>query len=128
MNIDLTIITNYIYLLAGIYMIFNKKYLYGIIAIVIWLISHLYHLDKSNNFWSKSDEIFASIAFIYVLIRCKQQILCVKNITLLVILLIIHFIGRYYLKHNIDIYNIVHSIWHIYSAIFILYLIYENEK
>lgn len=125
----LTIISNYAYLFISIILILDKKYLYGIVGLCIWLISHIYHLDTSHTFWSKTDMIFALISFVFVLIKCRNTLLCFENITLLILLISVFLIGFYcfYNKHTI-IYNIVHSLWHILSALFIVYLIYQHEK
>jgi hypothetical protein len=130
MNTDiLTIISNYAYLFLSIIFILDKKYFYGFIGACIWLISHIYHLDTSHCIWSKMDIIVAFIAFVYVLIKCKNTLLCFENIILLILLLSIFFIGFYCFYNNYKtIYNIIHSFWHILSALFITYLIYQHEK
>jgi hypothetical protein len=130
MNTELLpIISNFAYLIIGILFILEKKYIYGFIGLIMWLISHMYHLDTCNHFWSKTDMIFAFICFLYILIKCHNQILCFQNIVLLIILLTVFSIGFYcFHKKHRKIYNIVHSIWHIFSALFILYLINQNEK
>lgn len=124
MNTDtFTIISNYSYLIAGLYLIYKKYYLYGIIGIIIWIISHIYHLDTNNCFWDYLDMIVAFSAFIYIIIKCFDKINCFKIIFLLLGLLIIFCSGFYCFYNNKYNYNIIHSIWHILSAVFIIYLI-----
>jgi hypothetical protein len=124
MNTDIfTIISNYSYLIAGLYLIYKKYYLYGIIGIIIWLISHMYHLDTNNCFWDYLDMIVAFCAFTYIIIKCFDKINCLKNYILLIALLIIFCNGFYCFYNHKYAYNIIHSIWHILSAFFIVYLV-----
>jgi hypothetical protein len=130
----LTIISNFIYLLCGLYLLYKKHYLYGIIAIFIWLISHIYHTDKTkDNLWGwkmNMDIFFSSIFFIILLIKCRSIILCIKNITLLFIVFILFIFGWYYYYVDMKKHYIFHSLWHIASALYILYIIIllENNK
>lgn len=118
----LNIVSNYIYLFIGIYLIYKKMYIYGLITIIIWLISHMYHTNKCH-IYEKIDILIANLAFIFVVIKCYENIFCLQNILLFVVLLIIFSLGWYYYYYSKDIYNILHSIWHIYSGLFVLYLI-----
>ncbi len=125
----LTIISNFAYLIIAIIFIFDKKYIYGFIGLMMWLISHMYHLDTCNHFWSTTDMMFAFICFMFILIKCRNEILCIENIILLTLLLTIFSIGFYcFHKKHRTIYNLIHSAWHIFSALFISYLIYQNEN
>ena len=129
-NIDmeiLTLISNLSYLIIGLYLIYKEYYVYGIATLIMWLISHIYHTDTSNDFWSNIDVLFATSLFIFVLIKCRTTFLCVKFMLLLFILLLIFAIGVYYFD-NKNIYNIVHSIWHILSGLFVLYLFLTHES
>ena len=123
------IISNFAYLFVAIIFLIENKYIYGLIGLLMWFISHMYHLDTCHHFWGKTDMIFAFIIFLYILIKCHKQILCIENIILLIITLILFSIGLYcfYKKHRL-IYNIVHSIWHILSALLVLYLIDLKEN
>ena len=47
----LTILSNYSYLLASIYLIDRKYFTYGIFAFIMWYISHNYHNNVLNKFW-----------------------------------------------------------------------------
>ena len=118
-----TIISNYAYLIAGLYLIYKKHYLYGSLGIIIWLISHIYHLDTNNCFWDYLDMIVALLSFIYIIIKCFDKINCLKNYILLIGLLIIFCNGFYCFYNDKYSYNIIHSIWHILSALFIVYII-----
>ncbi len=119
-----TIISNYAYLIASFYLFYKKYYLYGSLGIIIWLISHIYHLDTTNCFWDYLDMIVASIFFIYVIKKKINKFKCLKKIILLIGLLIIFSSGFYCFHNNHDnIYNIIHSIWHILSSLFIVYII-----
>ena len=126
----LTLLSNFTYLIIGLYLIYKEYYLYGIVSLIMWLVSHIYHTDTDNNLWSNIDVIFATSLFIYILIKCKDTLLCIKFITLLLILLTIFGISLYYYKINREIYNIIHSLWHIMSGLFVLYLFltHENEN
>ena len=128
----LTIISNFIYLLCGIYLLYKKHYLYSIFAIMMWLVSNIYHCDDSNEVWNwkmNLDIIFAIILFIIVFIKCHSIILCIKNIFLLLCLLILFSLSYYYYYIDINKYYIFHSLWHILSALYILYIIilYHNN-
>ncbi len=122
--------SNYIYLAISIYLAINKFYIYSALAFIIWLVSHIYHTDTHNSFWSISDTITASIGFIFVMIRCYDKVLCIQNIILLILLLCIFATSLYYYKTNMETYDIIHSVWHIFSGVFLLYLLLqkENEK
>jgi hypothetical protein len=132
MNTDIfNIISNYSYLIAGLYLIYNKKYLYGVFAMLIWLISHIYHSTANNKLWGwemNMDIIFSSIIFLIILIKCNKILLCFKNIFLLLVLLLLFMIGYYYYYIDINIYNIIHSLWHVASACFVIYIIMNNNE
>jgi hypothetical protein len=123
----LTLISNLSYLIIGLYLIYKDYYLYGGFTLIMWSISHIYHTDTNNDFWSMLDEIVATATFIFVLIKCFKTLMCFKFISLLVLLLIIHYTARYYFN-NKDIYNIIHSIWHIFSGLFVLHLFLTHEN
>jgi hypothetical protein len=123
----LSLLSNVIYLICGFVLITKKKILFGILLIIMWLISHCYHTDIDNNFWSKLDVICATLGFIFVLIKYSKYIFTYKNILYLLILLIFYLTARIYYKNgNINKYNICHSFWHISSAIFVTYIIINN--
>ncbi len=124
----LTIISNFIYLYSGFYLLYKKHYFYGLLGLVIWLISHIYHCDETNsdNLWNwkmNADIIISSICFIIVLINCHPILLCMKNLFLLFVLFLLFLVSYYYYYTDISTYYILHSLWHIFSALFILYLI-----
>jgi hypothetical protein len=125
----LPIISNFAYFFIATLLILENKYIYGFFGLLMWFISHMYHLDTCNHFWGKTDMIFAFISFLYILIKCHNELLCIQNIILLILLLTVFSIGYYcFYKNHKTIYNIVHSMWHICSALFILYLVNQNEK
>jgi hypothetical protein len=117
------LVSNFAYLGASIYLIIKKKYIFAFFAAIIWFISHGYHQDTTNKSWMYADYIVVFIGFMYVMITCKDILFCLKNIILLIILLIIFIYAFYNYYHNMSIYYIYHSIWHIMSALFILMLI-----
>jgi hypothetical protein len=119
--------SNIIYLLVGIYLFYKKAYAYGFLSIFIWFTSHMHHVDLNNRFWEISDILIASTSFVYVLIKCVHKIKCLHNILLLILLLSIFFISLYFRNQNkIELYDITHSVWHIFSAVFILSLLYDT--
>ncbi len=125
---SINILSNFIYLLCGLYLISQKMYLYGIIAIIVWFISHMYHLDRDDCFWRKSDMIVASICFVFVLIICKD-ILCKKYIIYFIIILSLLFTGMYFChKKQYEKYDIIHSIWHILSGLVMTNLIITSQS
>ena len=100
MNTELiNILSNFSYLIAGLYLIHKNYNFYGLIAIIMWTISHIYHTDTHDSFWANTDMIFAFICFMYVMNKCYNKILCTQNIILLILLLINFSIGFYYF-HN----------------------------
>ena len=130
----LTLISNFIYLIGGLYLFYKKHYFYGFLGFLIWIISHIYHCDETNseNLWNwkmNADIIISSISFIIVLINCHEILLCLKNIFLLSLLFLLFGISYYYYYKDINTYYIYHSLWHIFSGLFILYLIlnYHNK-
>jgi hypothetical protein len=129
-NIDteyISYITNSAYIFSAIFLIINDYYLFGLIGVLIWYISHKYHMDRKNKIWKYADGVVASTSFIYVLIHCNNYLLCGKNVSLFMLIFILFQMNLYYDKiGEEDIHNLIHSIWHITSAIFITYLIYNN--
>jgi hypothetical protein len=126
----LTIISNLIYLFCSFYLIYKEHYLYGLLGFAIWIISHIYHSDEptSDNLWNwkmNADILISSIFFIIILINCHPVLLCLKNLFLLFLLLLLFGVGYYYYYVDIKKYYICHSLWHIFSALFILYLILQ---
>ena len=120
----LTIISNFIYLFSGIYLLLKKHYLYAILAIIMWFISHIYHCDNANKNWKMNiDIMFAVLIFLIIFIKCYSVILCLTNIFLLLCLLAIFIISYYYYYIDINKYYIFHSLWHILSALYLLYII-----
>ncbi len=124
----LTLISNLSYLIVGIYLIYKEYYLYGIVTLIMWLISHIYHTDTDNDFWSSIDVLFATTCFIYISLKCYKTLFCLKFISLLVILLSVFAIGYYNFNRNKEIYNLVHSVWHILSGLFVLHLFLTHEN
>ena len=123
----LSLLSNLIYLLCGIVLIIKKKILFGTLLIVMWLISHIYHTNIDNKFWSSLDMICATLGFIFILIKYSKYIFTFKNILYLLSLLIFYLMARInYNKNNIKMYNVYHSFWHISSAIFVTYVIINN--
>lgn len=130
----LPIISNFIYLLCGLYLFYKKHYFYSFLGLLIWIISNIYHSDEPNseNLWNwkmNADIIISSICFIIVLINCHEILLCLKNLFLLFLLLLLFIVGWYYYYKDINTYYVFHSLWHVFSALFILYLIltYHNN-
>ena len=74
------------------------------------------------------DIFFSTIFFIFLLIKCRSVILCIKNISLLFIVFILFIFGWYYYYVDMEKHYIFHSLWHITSALYILYIILLLEK
>ena len=123
----LTLISNLIYLICGIILLIHNKIIVGIGLIIMWYISHTYHKDRCNKYWSDMDMIFASLGFIYIMIKHFNQIICINKIIFLLIVISSYVISRIWdnLNHR-NMYNICHSIWHIVSAIFITQILLEK--
>ncbi len=127
----LTLLSNFIYLFVGLYLLYEKRYGYGLIGILVWLVSHIYHNDKSNSAWNwkmNMDIIISSISFIMILINCRPVLFCMKNFIFLSTLFIFYGIGYYYYYHDMEKYYFYHSIWHILSGLFLLFLILNYYK
>lgn len=123
----LSLLSNLIYLICGCILIIKKKLLFGILIIIMWLISHMYHIDRKNNFWNNLDMITATLGFIFILIKYYKHIFSSKNIIYLFILALFYLLARKYDdNNNIKMYNIYHSFWHIASAVFVTYIIINN--
>ena len=123
----LTLISNLIYLICGVILLTKKKIIVGIGLIIIWYISHTYHNNRTNQFWSNMDMLFATIGFIYVIIKYFNQIFCFNKLMFLLIVLCCYIISRVCdNSNNIEMYNICHSFWHILSAIFVTQILLEN--
>ena len=123
----LTLLSNLIYLICGIILITRKKIILGCGLIIIWYISHLYHKDRSNIFWSNTDMVFASLGFLYIIIKHFNQIFCFNKLIFLLVVFTFYIISRLYdNSNNIGMYNIFHSFWHMSSAIFVTQILIEN--
>lgn len=123
----LSLLSNLIYLICGVILITKKKLLFGILIIIMWLISHMYHSNRKNNFWNNLDMTCATLGFIFILIKYYKHIFNSKNIIYLFILALFYLLARKYDNtNNIKMYNICHSFWHITSAIFVTYIIINN--
>ena len=123
----LSLLSNLIYLICGVILITKKKILFGILIIIMWLISHMYHSDRDNFFWNNLDMVCATLGIIFILIKYCKHIFCIKNIIYLFILALFYILARKCdNENNIQMYNICHSFWHITSAIFVTYIIINN--
>ena len=124
----ITILSNYSYLLGGIHMFFIQKYFYGMGAIIIWYISHTYHNNTLDLFWRNLDMMVASLFLTFILINDFNKLSDYKIQILLSIILVFFLCGtmcfnRHSCNDKNHTYNIIHSIWHILSALFVLYFI-----
>jgi len=122
-NDTICVLSNYIYLICGVYLILNNRIVEGIIAVIIWYVSHRYHCDQDIVFWSKLDEVLASLACIYVLLKNFNKFKIKKNIIFVLLVALIYIGGRLCYTNKKSIYNMCHSLWHIVSAIFITYIV-----
>ena len=123
----LSLLSNLIYLICGCILIMNKKLLFGILIIIMWLISHMYHVNRKNKFWNNLDLVCATLGFIFILIKYNKHIFISKNIIYLFMLALFYILARKYDdNNNIKMYNIYHSFWHIASAVFVTYIIINN--
>jgi len=123
----LSLLSNLIYLICGIILIIKKKILFGILIMIMWLISHIYHSNRNNSFWSNLDMICATLGFIFILFKYSKHIFSAKNIIYLIILALFYILARVHdNKNNQSMYNIYHSFWHITSAVFVTYIIINN--
>ncbi len=120
----LNVISNYIYLILGIYLLTQKYYVFGIGFILMWYASHKHHEDIKNTFWTNVDSYMALFGVAIVLYTCFHKLNCVKNLLYLVLVLCFFLIASMNSrKNNIDMYNLWHSIWHIVSGLFLTYII-----
>jgi hypothetical protein len=127
MKLNGCIMSNIIYLLSGIYLIFNKLYVFGLIAILVWFVSHSYHNDYSKKHWKLLDRYLALFVIIILFYKYHRQI-TFNQICILFFICISFILARYlYYKDNIIGYDISHSIWHIGTGLLITYIIYKNE-
>jgi len=124
---NIVIISNIIYLVCGIYLILNKLYIFGLIAILIWIVSHNHHTKYTNHnynlYWKITDRIIATIAILYLLYKYHKTLSKTKICILLFILMLFILARVFNNLDNMNGYNICHSLWHITSAIFITYII-----
>ena len=128
----ITILSNYSYLLASIYLIDRKYFTYGIFAFIMWYISHNYHNNVLNKFWDNLDMIAAIILLTYVTIDGYHKLSFYK-VRIFFTITILFFMSGFLCfdwhlcnDYNHE-YNIIHSIWHILSALFIVYFITLNK-
>ncbi len=120
----LNVLSNYIYLILGIYLLTQKQYFFGVGFIIMWFVSHKHHENIKNNFWTNVDSYVALFGFIVVLYKCFDKIHCIKNLLYLVLVLCFYLIASMnWYKNNINMYNLWHSLWHIVSGLFIAYII-----
>ena len=122
----LTLISNLLYLIGSIYLLNKNIFVEGILFFIIFIISHIYHLNINNNLWRNIDITAASIGFIYIFIRYHSKIFNKENIKYLLLLLLVYVVGFgcYYIDiYGHSIYCFIHSLWHIFSVFYILYII-----
>lgn len=127
----LTIVSNFIYMFSSFYLIYKEYYLYGLLGYLIFIISYIYHSDTESKIWNwkmNADIIISFLIFIFVLHKCHNTIKCVKNLILLALLLLIFVVSYYYYYVDMNKYYLLHSLWHIYSGLFILYIFLEHEN
>ena len=125
-----TLLSNYSYLLGGIYLIEKKFIIYGLGSFMMWYISHNYHCNILNMNWCYLDMCFALFSFSFIIIKYFKNLFFYKIKIYLTIIAVFLFIGwdlyDYAGNDNNHYYNIIHSIWHILSALFIVYFITLN--
>ncbi len=129
---NLPTLTNYSYLIAGLYLLYNKYYFYGVLGCLVWFVSHRYHIEHPNNeeFDEKmtTDNIFCGVAFMTVILIHICAFFELTNIFLLLVLAFLFKISYVKYYKDIDKYYILHGIWHVYSALFVIYLIIFYDK
>ncbi len=120
----LNILSNYIYLILGIYLLTQKHYFFGVGFIIMWYASHKHHEDVKNKLWTNIDSYMALLGVSIILFKYFHKVNTIKNLLYLVLVLCFYLIasmnGR---KNNIDMYNLWHSLWHIVSGLFLTYII-----
>lgn len=127
----LTILSNFIYMFCSFYLIYKEYYLYGLLGFIVFIISHIYHSDTENKIWNwkmNADIIVSFLIFIFVLYNCHKTLFCFNNLILLALMLTIFGASYYYYYVDMNKYYILHSLWHIVSGLFILYIFLQNEK
>ena len=128
------ILSNIIYFLFGLYLLIFKpldkhleQYLFGLGFIIIGIISYIYHLYE-NNYLLLLDQVIAISCFIYVIIT-KFDNICMYKYILLLILIFLYILSNICWNINkLNMHNICHGIWHILSAVFVMYLILNNTN
>ncbi len=120
----LNILSNYIYLILGIYLLTQKYYFFGCGFILIWFASHKHHEDINNNLWSNLDSYIALLGVIIVIYKFFNKFNSIKNLLFFVLVLCFYLMASMNRqKNNIDMYNLWHSLWHIVSGLYLTYII-----
>jgi hypothetical protein len=121
---SLTLISNYIYLIAGIILLIKKHLFFGCVFIILWFVSHKHHSNMNNDIWHYIDSCFALFCFAVVLYKCWRKINCAKNLLYLVLILSFYIMASTcWYEGNMKIYYVWHSLWHIISGLFVMYII-----
>lgn len=117
----LVIVSNFIYLIGGLILLTHNHCTIGIALIIGWLISHIYHKDRSDTKWRILDRLLSAICIIYIIIIYYNKICSSTQIIFLLITVSCFIMSR---RATITRdYNIYHSCWHILSGLFITQLI-----
>ena len=90
---------------------------------VVGIIAFLHHLYPTNTIIRFFDWSFSLFIFLYVFLIYKITPSLYLPILILFFVWFISFYSFHKL-HNIRLYNLTHTLWHIFGALFIIYLIF----
>ena len=124
----LTLISNLMYLIASLYLLHSGKKLEGIVVMIIFIVSHIYHTNIYSTTWKTIDITVSVLGFIYLFVMHHEKILEYTNLLYFIILMAVYWIGFgcYYIDiYGRTLYCFFHSIWHILSALYGLYIVID---
>ncbi len=122
----LTIISNLMYLIASIYLLHKGRILEGIVVMIIFIVSHIYHTNIHSTTWRTIDITISVLGFLYLFLIYHEKIFAYSNLLYFMILMIVYWVGFgcYYINiYGRTLYCIFHSIWHVLSALYGLYIV-----
>ena len=115
---NLLVYSNLVFVIAFIYLLFNKKNHECIMLLLIGIISALYHTYETDHLYLL--DVFVAISiFIFLYLKYKANF---NYVPLLILLLyyIVTYISYYY---NIKAYSIMHTLWHLFVCIYVVHII-----
>ena len=122
----LTLSSNLIYLICSFFLFRRGIIFEGSMFIIAFIVSYIYHTNINSKLWRNIDISMAIVGALYLVIRYNKKVFHKENLLYLLLLMLTYWIGFgcYYIKGcGQMLYCFIHSIWHILSGLYALYII-----